>query len=132
MSQVEDILDHMLTALSPTASVKRAAAGDKECSNRGGYVVGHKLPIVLCPAFFASSPEERVRTMVHESAHVAGIGQPSGEGYCTMFDYAGPCPGDFSSADSWAQFVNAVTDQPPDQPMDGAEGGDIFDAKTGQ
>lgn len=116
MGQIHDILDHMLTALSPGVAVTRAAANDPECGSRAGYVVNHRPPIVLCPAFFSSSSEEQIRTMVHESAHVAGIGQPKGEGYCAVFDYSGPCPGGFDSADSWAQFVNAVTDRPPDKP----------------
>jgi hypothetical protein len=117
MGQVHDILDHMLTALSPGVAVTRAAPGDALCGSRAGYVVNHRLPIVLCPAFFTSGKEQRIRTMIHESAHVAGIGQPQGEGYCAVFDYSGPCPGGFDSADSWAQFVNAVTDQPPDKPQ---------------
>ena len=116
MDQIHDILDHMLTALSPSVAVTRAAPNDPECGSRAGYVVNHRPPIVLCPAFFSSSPEEQIRTMVHESAHVAGIGHPKGEGYCAVFDYSGPCPGGFDSADSWAQFVNAVTDRPPDKP----------------
>jgi len=116
MDQIHDILGSMLSALSPGMPVTRAAATDPHCGPRDGYVIDHKPPIVLCPAFFASSPEEQIRTMVHESAHRAGIGKPDGEGYCTFFDYSGPCPGGFDAADSWAQFVNAVTDQPPDKP----------------
>lgn len=116
MDQVHDILEHMLTALSPGFPTKHASSGDPECKGRSGYVVDQKPPIVLCPRFFSSSPEDRIRTMVHESAHVAGIGQASAEGYCAVFDYAGPCPGGFAAADSWAQFVNAVADQAPDAP----------------
>jgi hypothetical protein len=117
MDQVHDILGSMMTALSPGMPVTRAAATDPNCGTRAGYVTDHKPPIVLCPAFFTSTPEEQIRTMVHESAHRAGIGQPNGEGYCAVFDYSGPCPGGFDSADSWAQFVNAVTDRPPDKPQ---------------
>ncbi len=116
MDQIHSILGSMLTALSPGMPVTRANASDPNCGSRDGYVIDHKPPIVLCPAFFTSSPEEQIRTMVHESAHRAGIGQPKGEGYCAVFDYSGPCPGGFDAADSWAQFVNAVTDQPADKP----------------
>jgi len=125
MDQINDILGRMTSALSPGFPITRTTAKDPNCGNRAGYVIDHHAPIFLCPAFFSSSPEERIRTMVHESAHVAGIGQPNGEGYCVVFDYSGPCPGDFSSADSWAQFVNAVTDQPPDKPptLTGKPGG---------
>jgi hypothetical protein len=115
LDQIYGILDRMLTALAPGTAVKEAAPGDKECKLRGGYVMGQKLPIVLCPGFFSHGAEDQVRTMVHESAHVAGIGQASAEGYCGLYTYSGPCPGDFNAADSWAQFVNAVTDQPADQ-----------------
>ena len=117
MDQIHDVLGNMLTALSPGLAVTKAAASDPNCGNRSGYVMGHQPPIVLCPAFFSSSAEERIRTMVHESAHRARIGQPTGEGYCPVFDYSGPCPGGFDAADSWAQFVNAVTDQPADKTL---------------
>ena len=117
MEQITDILGNMTSALSPGVAITRAPASDPNCGNRAGYVIDHHAPIFLCPPFFTSSFEERIRTMVHESAHVAGIGQPNGEGYCAVFDYSGPCPGDFSAADSWAQYVNAVTDQPPDKPQ---------------
>ncbi|HVN06233.1 MAG TPA: DUF4157 domain-containing protein [Bryobacteraceae bacterium] len=116
MEQIADILSSMMTALSPGAAINTATPGDSNCGAYAGYVIDHRPPIVLCPGYFSSTPEERIRTLVHESAHRAGIGQPKGEGYCAVFDYSGPCPGDFSAADSWAQYVNAVTDQPPDKP----------------
>jgi hypothetical protein len=118
MRQVEEIVGKMLTALRPGSSVVQAAASDPHCAGLvPGYVIGNKPPIVLCPRFFSMSPEDRVRNMVHESAHVAGIGQPKGESYCIEFDCKNACPGDFNTADSWAHYVNCLSGKPPDVPM---------------
>ncbi|HEY0785585.1 MAG TPA: DUF4157 domain-containing protein [Acidobacteriaceae bacterium] len=109
MDQVTSIVASMMTRLAPGISAVAAQPGDANCGARAGYVVGHHPPIVLCNAFFSSTAEERIRTMIHESAHLAGIGQPNGEGYCAFYDCSGPCPGGFDSADSWAQYVTCLT-----------------------
>lgn len=116
MEQVTEIVLGMAGSLT-NAQIKVAAPGDPECGNRAGYVRGFRIPIVLCDAFFDSSPEQRIRTMIHESAHLQGIGEASvGEGYCQFFDCQSSCPGGFDSADSWAHYVHCLTEQVPDQP----------------
>jgi hypothetical protein len=117
MGKVETTVSSMLTALRPGGAVKEAEATDTHCNTlRPGYVLGNQPPIVLCPAFFGDSAEERIRTMIHESAHVSGIGQPKGESYCVEFDCEHPC-GDANSADSWAHYVNCLSGQPADVPL---------------
>jgi hypothetical protein len=116
MDQIADILGQMAQALMPGLKTTTAAASDKECGSRAGYVVGHTPPVVLCPAFFASSAEEKIRTMVHESAHIAGIGQPNGESYCGVYDCQTNCGG-FSSADAWSHYVHCLSGQTADKPM---------------
>jgi len=116
MEQIGDIVGSMVTFLTSGVQVMIAAAGDPECGQRAAYVRGLRPPIVLCPTFFASSPEQRVRTMIHESAHLARIGSAAlGESYCVDFDCATPC-GNFDSADSWAHFVHCLSGQTPDKP----------------
>lgn len=113
MEQIADIVGSMRGFLVTGLATSIAAPTDPECKGRAGYVRGHQVPVVLCPAFFSGSTEERVRTMVHESAHLAGIGQPEGESYCGLFDCQTSCGG-FQSADSWAHFVNCLSGQPAD------------------
>ncbi len=111
MSQISEILSHMLSGLSPGTAITEAAKGDKDCAGRAGYVgADHHPPIVLCEKFFTQSAEEQIRTMVHESAHLSGISMPQPEGYCGVMDCTGPCPGAFDSADSWSQYVSCLTD----------------------
>ncbi len=113
---VEEIVSGMAGSLT-NAQVKVGAPGDPECGSRAGYVRGYRIPIVLCPGFFDSSPEQQSRTMIHESAHLQGIGSAVlGEGYCQFFTCESSCPGGFDSADSWAQYVHCLTDQTPDEP----------------
>lgn len=109
MEQIAQILGTMMTRLSPGISAMTAPTGEKFCNVHAAYVIDHKPPIYLCPSFAPQSPEEKIRTLIHESAHLAGIGQPAGEGYCAVMDCSGPCPGGFDSADSWAQYVCCLT-----------------------
>lgn len=115
MGQVGDILGTMITHLSPGMKWE-ASAQDKVCKERKftAYVVGHRPPIHLCPRFFTSGPEQQIRTLVHESAHLAGIGQSEGESYCVTFDCQGGCGG-FEAADSWSHYVHCTSQQRPDK-----------------
>lgn len=115
MDQVTEIVGNMRNFLTPGLKAEAAAATDPNCASRAAYVVGHLQPIHLCPAFFSSTPEERARTMIHEAAHLAGIGEVAGESYCGVFDCNTSCGG-FSVADSWAHFVHCLSGQTPDQP----------------
>ena len=117
MEQISGILGNMGAGLV-TVDVKVAGAGDAECGSRSGYVRGHRPPIVLCPAFFTdpSGNEGRIRTMVHEMAHVVGVGDASvGEQYFPVFDC--DSPGAFESADSWSNYVHCLSGQTPDKPV---------------
>lgn len=116
IDQIDEILGHMIGALAPGADIQVAGARDPACGARSGYVAGHRPPIVLCPGFFSESAEQQIRTLVHEAAHVAGIGNAAlGESYCAIFDCEHGCGG-FDSADSWAQYVHCLSGRPADQP----------------
>ena len=117
MEQVGEIVNKMISHVAPGTDYRVAGSGDPECGTRSGYVVGHRLPIVLCPGFFRESPEQRVRTLIHEAAHVVGIGKAdTGESYCVVFDCEHGCGG-FDSADSWAQYVHCLSGQVADKPQ---------------
>lgn len=115
MEQIAEILSGMGGGLV-TVDVKVAGKGDPECGDRAGYVRGHRAPIVLCPAFFKdpSDNEGRIRTMVHEMAHVKGIGNADGaEQYYPIFDCESK--GSFESADAWSNYVHCLSGQTPDK-----------------
>ena len=123
MDDIANVLGDMRNRLMSKSS-DRAHLPDTRIGGRDGFVVGNRLPIVLCPHFFATSDEQRIRTMVHESAHLTGIGDPDGEAYYLLYNSRNEPPGflvgtpksvrreDF--ADTWAKYVNAVTNQPAD------------------
>ena len=115
MEQIAEVLSGMGGGLV-TVDVKVAGAGDPECGSRAGYVPGHRPPIVLCPGFFKdpSDDEGRIRTMVHEMAHVKGIGGADvAEQYFPIFD----CDqkGSFDAADAWSNYVHCLSGQTPDK-----------------
>jgi len=125
MDDIGDTLGDMKNRIaSPNTPINRAHFPDSRIGLRSAFVVGNRVPIVLCPAFFGGSDEQRIRTMVHESAHLTGIGDPNGEAYYLRFNSLNEDPqiiqgspasqnrADF--ADTWAKYVNAVTSQPPD------------------
>ncbi len=111
-----DILSSMITRLSPGMRWE-ANAQDQTRSRRqfAAYVVGNRPPIHLCSAFFRSSPEQRVRTLVHEAAHLAGIGEVDGESYCVTFDCESGCGPGFEAGDSWSHYVHCLSNQWPNQ-----------------
>lgn len=133
---VAAILDLMAGALSGSVAHCSTAA-DKDCGSRAGYVRSDEKGIIhLCPKFFnqaatadaASPAEQRVRTLVHESAHMAhpNISEPGGESYCVVFTCADSCgdgPIDGRSgrhvpgrvADNWSQFAYCASGSPPDE-----------------
>ncbi|MEN8177723.1 MAG: DUF4157 domain-containing protein [Pseudomonadota bacterium] len=117
MEQVGNIVSEMGGRLaSGSLPFTCAPATDSNCGNRAAYVIGNRAPVFLCPAFFNnSSDEERIRTLVHEAAHLSGIGEAIGESYCAIYDCDTSCGG-FDVADSWSHYVHCVTGQTPDQP----------------
>lgn len=125
MDDIADTLGDMRNRVaSPNTPIDRAHFPDPRCGLRSAFVVGNRVPIFLCPAFFGGNDEQRTRTMIHESAHLTGIGDPNGELYYLRFNSLNEDPqitqgtpasrnrADF--ADTWAKYVNAVTRQPPD------------------
>jgi hypothetical protein len=80
MDKVAEIVGKMKKILgSPSLGVVRADPADKRCSFRAGFVVGNRPPIHLCPLFFTSSLKQQIRALIHESAHLAGIGDAEGK-----------------------------------------------------
>jgi hypothetical protein len=117
MDRVADIVGKIRDRLLPGGfKAVEARKNDPDCSGRMGYVRGNKAPMVLCPPLFSTSDEERVRTLIHEAAHLAGIGQPSGESCRAFFDCETSC-GDADSADSWAHFIHCLSEAAPDNPQ---------------
>ncbi len=125
MDDIGDTLGDMKNRIaSPNTPIERAHFPDPRCGNRDAFVVGNRIPIVLCPRFFGGSAEQRIRTMVHESAHLTGVGDPDGESYYFKFNSVNEDPGitvgtprstnRANFADTWAKYVNAVTNQPAD------------------
>jgi predicted metallopeptidase len=116
MEQIGEVVSSMVNFLTSGVPVMIAAAKDPQCGNRAAYVRGLRPPIVLCPDFFSASSEQRIRTMIHEAAHLARIGSADlGESYCVDFDCVTSCGG-VDSADSWAHFVHCLSGQRADQP----------------
>jgi hypothetical protein len=125
MDDIGDTLGDMKNRIAgPSTPIDRAHLPDPRVGDRTAFVVGNRVPIFLCPRFFAGADEQRIRTFVHESAHLTGIGDPNGEAYYLRFNARNEDPqivvgapsrttrADF--ADTWAKYVNAVTDQPED------------------
>jgi hypothetical protein len=116
--QVVEITENIRDRVS-SASLRTAcsAASDANCAVRSAYVQDLSPPIHICPEFFKSStPEQRIRTMIHESAHLSRIKEEGdSESYCVMFDCDTNCGG-FHAADGWAHFVHCVSGQTPDRP----------------
>src|SRR5262249_26876800 len=63
-----------------------AARDDKRCSQFAAFVVNNRPPIRLCLRFFKTSDEQRIRTLIHESAHLTGIGESDGEAYYSRYN----------------------------------------------
>jgi hypothetical protein len=126
MDDIGDTLGDMKNRIaSPNTPFERGHFPDPRCGSRSGFVVGNRIPIFLCPRFFGGSDEQRIRTIVHESAHLTGIGDPDGEAYYLMFNSQNEDPQIVQGtprshnragfADTWAKYVNAITRQPEDR-----------------
>lgn len=123
MDQIEEVVGNMVSRLLGV-NVMVSGRNDPECGTRAGYVRGHRPPIVLCPAFFRdpSANEERVRTMIHEAAHLTGIGNAdAAESYYPVFDCT--TKGEFESADAWMHYVQCLSGQTPEEESITAGGG---------
>jgi hypothetical protein len=131
MDEVARLVGKIRDRLStPNFPIEISGPDDTLCTVRrfGGYVLNNRPPVHFCARFFSEPddvapgelnipPEEqRIRTLLHETAHLIGIGQPAGESYYTAFDGC-PIRGNglgANAADSWAHFIHAVSGQPLD------------------
>jgi nucleoid-associated protein YgaU len=108
-----------------TEGFVKADPKDPHLGYYGAYVRGLLPPIYLGPSFFALPAEEQTRTLIHESAHLAGI-DAGGEGelYYLRLDCSGNPPTvEYGTplsrrredqADAWGKYVHCVSFQPPD------------------
>jgi hypothetical protein len=103
---------------SPQTRYSCERAGAQGCRSNAGFVVTNdRNTIHLCPRFFTGSAEQRIRTLVHESAHQAGIYVAGSEGYCPIYDCRTACGAGQSEsyqADNWSQLVHCASGQRPD------------------
>lgn len=114
--QVAEITESVRDRVSsPSLRAVCESSNDPNCTVRSAYVQDLHPPIHICPAFFdTSSAEQRIRTLIHESAHLVGVReQGDSESYCVLFDCDTNCGG-FYAADSWAHFVHCVAGETPD------------------
>ena len=92
---------------------------DAGCKVNAGFVKQGTYAINLCPPFFSGSEEQRIRTMVHESAHLAKRFVNGEEAYCGIYDCKASCGGQgdaaWGMADNWGHFVHCLSGQTADQ-----------------
>jgi hypothetical protein len=116
---VDDVLRSMnATLLSPQLTYNCPAKSAKGCKVNAGFVEPGKYAINLCPRFFTDSAEQRVRTLVHESAHVAKVYVVGEEAYCVAYDCRNACEkgsNQWNTADNWSHFVHCASGQTPDK-----------------
>ena len=118
---VDDVLRSMnATLLSSGLTFNCAARSAKGCKQWAGFVEQGKYAVSLCPRFFTDSAEQRVRTLVHESAHVAKVYFVGEEAYCAVYDCQSVCGGagdkQWNMADNWGHFVHCASGQKADKP----------------
>lgn len=110
---VQRLIDNMLTVLSSNSTIV-CGPEIEGCRSWNGYVENLRAPIHLCDSFFTQLTDEgRIRTLIHEAAHAAGIGDPDSESYLVFFDCETGMD-DVTSADAWAHFVHCESSQTPD------------------
>jgi hypothetical protein len=114
--QVQEIAEGIRNRVSSAElAVVCESASNPSCTVRTAFVEDSKAPIHICPHYFeTSTAEQRIRTMVHESAHLGGIREAGeSESYCVLFDCSSNCGG-FYAADSWAHYLHCVAGETPD------------------
>jgi hypothetical protein len=113
---VTDRLSRMMSALSTCNRIMRGPE-TSACNLYSAYYSSGDRKIHLCNRFFnrPTTNEQRIRTLIHESAHAIGIGRSGQESYLPVFDCQTSL-NDLSAADAWAHFIHCVLGLPPDQP----------------
>jgi|GEM_PF-3668205 len=111
LSELRSVISTMHTVLS---AEKRFTikSESKYCKVWGAYYSGKDRLIHTCPKFFKQSPEQQIRTMIHESAHAAGIVSKGPENYIIGYDCKSPSKPNFYMADYWAQYVHCLIGLP--------------------
>lgn len=93
-------------------------ASSSGCRSNPGFVARKdRNAIHLCSRFFSGRPEQRVRALVHEAAHLSGIFLLGAEGYCAAYDCHSECGGGqdaANQADNWAHLVHCAGGRKPD------------------
>ena len=136
---VEAVLANMFTVLTnknmPVRCAKANESLCKESTARGkpsgwgaaAFVMRYPRAMSFCPKFFTKSSvlgvslaESQIQTVVHETAHMAGVGfTSSDEEYCwdglTCLQACGS-GNPSASADNWGQFVHCASGQKPATP----------------
>jgi len=125
---IDSYIRGMRDVLISKPAIYCSAGDDEHCAGRSGYVKTGERIIHVCPNFFnsnvggtavdqsAEAAEQRVRTLVHESAHVAGISEHDGkESYCAFFTCDSSCGEGANVADNWSQWVHCGSGQSPDK-----------------
>ncbi|HKK77715.1 MAG TPA: D-alanyl-D-alanine carboxypeptidase family protein [Saprospiraceae bacterium] len=114
ISTITDKLSTMHVVLSSEKRFSRKYDASY-CKLWGAYYNRRDRLIHLCPSFFNKKEEEQIRTLIHESAHAAGVGESKGESYLTIYD-GQTSFNDINVADGWAHFVHVLLDLPLDKP----------------
>jgi hypothetical protein len=107
LERVRSVMSRMHQSLNGTLPRVCASPKDDFCPGRDAYVRGSHVPVHFCGTFFRLPPRVQTRLVVHESAHLAGIGDPASEAYCTDFDCETDCGG-AGSADAWAHLAHCA------------------------
>ncbi len=107
-------LDTMHTVLSSERRFSTQST-PSHCALRSAYYDSGDRLIHVCPGFASASLEQQTRTLIHEAAHAAGIGQSQGESYVVQYDCSFSY-NDRNVADGWAHFVHCLLGLPPDPP----------------
>jgi len=110
MEEIADVMGTLKSKLGGKGiAFVCAATDDPYCGGRAAYVVDLRPPIHICPGFLERSEEERIRTIVHEAAHLTRfqgdfIGAHRSENYCGLMTCGISCGG-YDTADSWSHLA---------------------------
>jgi hypothetical protein len=112
MAEVVDKLGRMSTLLGGPLQFAGASCDERGCDGGTPAFVGPGSagPIHICPRFWHPDKiHARARTILHETAHLAGIdaGHTEDEEYCRSYVCGTPCR-DTGSVDAWGLFINCL------------------------
>lgn len=117
INNINDVVDKLSTMHTVLGSANRFTTqfDPQYCNSWTAYYNRLDRKIHTCPRFFtnrtAAGNEERIRTLIHEAAHAAGVGESGGESYIMVYDCS-TTYNDINVADSWAHFVHCLLGLP--------------------